>query len=423
MNLKSFLTASLIIHIIGGLALYFYYNPITLSPQPIQQLEENQEAEELAEILPAAESADPPKKQPAPWLKKQSSAVSGLSKKKISTPADILKNKEDLTLKRQKRSSKGPELSAGGSQEPFRETEDSPVDLQLEEITEDDGPVPLNKSAGQSSNRSKEGGEDNPSGQNPPLKTQAAQNALPAPLNLEDFEEVETAPPQTNRQNPPLKTQAAQNALPAPPNLEDFEEVETAPPQTNRQNPLLKTQAAQNALPAPPNLEDFEEVETAPPQTNRQNPPLKTQAAQNALPAPPNLEDFEEVETAPPQTNRQNQIPKEPSPSAGNVGKDSSIQKFQNLPQKLGNPPLTYPDFARRAKMQGTVSVLFFVNKQGLVDKIQLESSSGHSELDNFVIRTLARYEFLVRQETWVRYKIPFILEGAEIERLKLRNK
>ena len=95
---------------------------------------------------------------------------------------------------------------------------------------------------------------------------------------------------------------------------------------------------------------------------------------------------------------------------------------FFLLAQKPGNPPLSYPYFARKLKMQGTVVLLFFVDERGLVDKIQLKSSSGHGELDNFVLRTLARYQFLENQEGWVRYKQSFILEGEEREYLRLRQ-
>ena len=88
----------------------------------------------------------------------------------------------------------------------------------------------------------------------------------------------------------------------------------------------------------------------------------------------------------------------------------------------MGNPSFYYPDFARRKGMQGTVSVLFFLNSQGLVDQIRLESSSGYSELDEFVLKVLARYEFFPDQEAWIRYKVRFILEGEEIEYPGLRT-
>ena len=67
------------------------------------------------------------------------------------------------------------------------------------------------------------------------------------------------------------------------------------------------------------------------------------------------------------------------------------IKNFTGLKQKMGNPPLYYPDFARRAGMQGTISVLFYVTPQGLTDQIHLESSSGYSELDNFVFEAFVR--------------------------------
>ena len=98
------------------------------------------------------------------------------------------------------------------------------------------------------------------------------------------------------------------------------------------------------------------------------------------------------------------------------------IKKFQALKQRKGNPSLSYPEFARRGGMQGKVSILFYVTSGGLVDQIQLESSSGYSELDNFVLQTLARYEFLPGQESWVRHTIPFILDGEEMEHLQLRQ-
>ena len=99
----------------------------------------------------------------------------------------------------------------------------------------------------------------------------------------------------------------------------------------------------------------------------------------------------------------------------------SRIKNLSELQQKPGNPALEYPDFARREGMQGEVSVIFYVNTEGLIEQIQLESSSGHPELDNFVIRRLSAYEFLDR-ELWARFKKNFILKGEELEMLRLRT-
>ena len=98
------------------------------------------------------------------------------------------------------------------------------------------------------------------------------------------------------------------------------------------------------------------------------------------------------------------------------------FKSFSDLKIKAGNPSLKYPALARRNKGQGLVSVIYFVTKDGLVDKIQLESSSGHRELDNYVLRLLARYKFKPNQSSWVRHKVEFILEGEEEEILKLRS-
>ena len=98
------------------------------------------------------------------------------------------------------------------------------------------------------------------------------------------------------------------------------------------------------------------------------------------------------------------------------------IQDFFQLKQKPGNPPLSYPDFARRRGMQGNISLLFFLDERGLVEKIQLEDSTGHADLDNFVLRTLSRYQFEENQEGRVRYKNSFVLEGKEQEHLRLRQ-
>ena len=99
------------------------------------------------------------------------------------------------------------------------------------------------------------------------------------------------------------------------------------------------------------------------------------------------------------------------------------FRKFLDLKQRPGNPDLTYPVKARRIKAQGSISLIFYVTTDGLVEKIQIESSSGHTDLDNSVMRTLARYQFLPQQPGWVRHKVNFILKGENVEFLKLRTK
>ena len=49
MNLKSFLITSLIIHIFGAIVLYFYYNPIALTPKPVKVLKEEKPEQKQAQ--------------------------------------------------------------------------------------------------------------------------------------------------------------------------------------------------------------------------------------------------------------------------------------------------------------------------------------------------------------------------------------
>ena len=106
----------------------------------------------------------------------------------------------------------------------------------------------------------------------------------------------------------------------------------------------------------------------------------------------------------------------------GDLPKAVKFRSFFNLKQRRGNPSLNYPQRARKDRFQGVVSIIYFVTADGLVDKIQLKKSSGTAFLDNFVLRTIARYEFLPGQEGWVRHTVEFKLKGEEQEILKLRD-
>lgn len=99
------------------------------------------------------------------------------------------------------------------------------------------------------------------------------------------------------------------------------------------------------------------------------------------------------------------------------------FRNFLDLKQAPGNPPLNYPEKARKMKSEGSISLIFYVTKEGLVEKIQVESSSGHSQLDNSVMRTFARYRFSPEQSGWVRHTVHFVLKGEKIEFLKLRER
>lgn len=113
----------------------------------------------------------------------------------------------------------------------------------------------------------------------------------------------------------------------------------------------------------------------------------------------------------------------DPMPVSSHPSSSVPFRNFLDLKQKRGNPKLNYPKEAREKQLQGSVAIVYFVSSEGLVDKIQLKQSSGHSLLDNFVLRTVARYEFLPRQEGWVQHTVDFVLDGEEKQILKLRDR
>jgi TonB family protein len=60
-----------------------------------------------------------------------------------------------------------------------------------------------------------------------------------------------------------------------------------------------------------------------------------------------------------------------------------------------GNPIPPYPERARRRGYQGTVKLEIEILTNGRVGKIQVEKSSGYTELDDSALRTLKGWRFL----------------------------
>ena len=319
MKLKSFIIASLIIHVVGAIALYFYYNPIRIGPQPVSELEK-EELEEKALAPPPPEWTAQPHSKPIPKEQSDEGKASWLKKiKKAKKP--------------QKDSTKIETIKP-----------ESPLD---------------------------------------PSKIKA-EKAIEKPIKdkLTPVKKEESQPKK------PLKAIAPPPLSPAVP--------KTSPPLPEKvPDPVIELELKEIPEPSPPPLKTAElESPSVDPLTENAKPSQKSKD----MPEPPQ---------APPPEKA---VPEE------------AVLSFQGKKQKRGNPPLSYPDFARRAGMQGTVSISFFVTGRGLVEQIQLEKSSGHTELDNFVIQTLARYEFLPDQEGWVQQDIPFVLKGEEVEFLQLRQ-
>ena len=61
----------------------------------------------------------------------------------------------------------------------------------------------------------------------------------------------------------------------------------------------------------------------------------------------------------------------------------------------LNNPAPEYPAFAQRRGWQGTVQVRVQVSAAGLPETVQLQTSSGHSVLDEAALRAVKRWRFV----------------------------
>ena len=173
----------------------------------------------------------------------------------------------------------------------------------------------------------------------------------------------------------------------------------------------------------PPSAQQDSLTESAPSQENavaenseipskQEGPELSGSQEESKAPPPSATTSPEEEREAPPASDREE-----------DESKSSRFRSFLDLKQRKGNPALSYPRKARLKKAQGTLSLIFYVTAEGLVEKIQVETSSGHRDLDNSVVQAVSRYQFLPQQEGWVRHKVDFRLQGERVEFLRLREK
>ena len=75
-----------------------------------------------------------------------------------------------------------------------------------------------------------------------------------------------------------------------------------------------------------------------------------------------------------------------------------------------------YPDSARRQGIQGTVVVNAYVTEQGRVEKVQVEQSAGHPDLDQAAVEAVGRWRFEPARRgrqpmaMWVAIPVKFVL-------------
>jgi len=84
----------------------------------------------------------------------------------------------------------------------------------------------------------------------------------------------------------------------------------------------------------------------------------------------------------------------------------------------LDNPAPAYPALSRRLGEQGRVLLRVLVNVRGTSDEVQVQTSSGHTRLDEAARDTVRRWRFVPARRgaepvsAWVLIPISFRLEG-----------
>ena len=85
----------------------------------------------------------------------------------------------------------------------------------------------------------------------------------------------------------------------------------------------------------------------------------------------------------------------------------------------LNNEAPTYPPLSRRLEEQGTVILSVYVGVNGIAEKIEVNTGSGHERLDAAAFSAVKKWKFLAAKKggeftaSWVSVPIRFVLEKS----------
>jgi len=106
-------------------------------------------------------------------------------------------------------------------------------------------------------------------------------------------------------------------------------------------------------------------------------------------------------------------------PSRRAAAAPTSTQPPSFRAEHLSNPPPLYPRRARRAGVEGTVTLKVLVTATGAPGKVELDASSGSEALDQAAIDAVKRWQFVPARrgdapvEAWVRVPVIFRLQSG----------
>jgi protein TonB len=136
------------------------------------------------------------------------------------------------------------------------------------------------------------------------------------------------------------------------------------------------------------------------------------------------------IAVAPPGANGPDEQPSDPSPSAGAPVAPAIPQPLRQASalistppsfeaRHLSNPAPVYPRRARRAGVEGTVTLKVLVTARGAPGKVEVETSSGSEALDRAAIDAVKRWQFVPARrgdapvDAWVRVPVIFRLQSG----------
>ena len=379
MSLKSFAIGSILIHIAVGVLIYFYYNPIHLN----SQLVEEELTKELSDHLKSKETL----------FKKQKPVEA------LTPPSHDSSDQKDLKSGEGRKKLRLDSIEFEGESQRESLKEFPPEKSQIKEqekITPDNKIEELSETLRKESFETKK--DIDKSNQNDLIETNLEEKSLETLETSQEFQEG-LNPEEDQKEDAKLKQEKLKN-------------IET------KEIKNIETEIMETGLEIEEESQDSEEPEKAEQKTKVKKPDLRERLSLSYLRE--KIGFSKNTEKGLKEKNKNIKIEKNSFEKfSSNTLSEIS---FDKLKQKPGNPILYYPDFARREGMQGHLVVRFFIDENGFVDQLNLEKSSGHSRLDNFILHLFSSYQFKDKN-IWVRFDQVFKLEGEEKEFSRLKNR
>lgn len=91
---------------------------------------------------------------------------------------------------------------------------------------------------------------------------------------------------------------------------------------------------------------------------------------------------------------------------------EAQAVSYLELRQQAGNRVPVYPMSARLEGREGRVELVYRVTKDGRVENIKVNRSSGYEDLDQAALEAIEKFRFVPGQEGWARHAVNFTLTG-----------